>query len=116
MFRWNSGDRHDAGEEVVTRTAQDARSVGRARAVPASGTQGSAARVTRGETVFTAFAQLLAIVPSRVGMMLRGAYYYGTLKRSLWETHIGFGPAQVVICCCVIWPAAHSSRQPLIRS
>jgi len=49
------------------------------------------ARVTRGEAVFIAFAQLLAMVPGRVGTILRGAYYYGTLKRSSWETHIGFG-------------------------
>ncbi|HVW69850.1 MAG TPA: acyltransferase [Steroidobacteraceae bacterium] len=48
-------------------------------------------RLTGGELLFSAFAQLLALVPSRVGTLLRGAYYFGTLRKCSWETHVGFG-------------------------
>jgi virginiamycin A acetyltransferase len=45
----------------------------------------------RGETLFNMFAQFLAIWPGRPGSYLRGAYYFGTLDRCSWETHVGFG-------------------------
>ena len=48
-------------------------------------------RLTSSETVFTACAQLLALVPGFAGRWLRGAYYFGTLDRCSWEIHIGFG-------------------------
>jgi acetyltransferase-like isoleucine patch superfamily enzyme len=48
-------------------------------------------RALRSEGIFVAFAQLLALAPGQVGSYLRGAYYYGTLSRCSWETHIGFG-------------------------
>ena len=49
------------------------------------------ARLTRSEILFSAFAQLLALVPSHLGALLRGAYYFGTLRQCSWETHVGFG-------------------------
>ena len=45
----------------------------------------------RGEAVFTTFAQALAIFPGLPGSYLRGAYYFATLDRCSWETHVGFG-------------------------
>ncbi len=48
-------------------------------------------RVSRSELLFTLFAQSLAILPGFPGQWLRGAYYFGTLDRCSWETHIGFG-------------------------
>jgi acetyltransferase-like isoleucine patch superfamily enzyme len=45
----------------------------------------------RGEGVFTFASQVLALVPGRPGSYLRGAYYYGSLERCSWETHVGFG-------------------------
>jgi len=48
-------------------------------------------RLTRTEGWFALLSQTLAIVPGFVGRWLRGAYYYGTLDRCSWETHIGFG-------------------------
>jgi virginiamycin A acetyltransferase len=47
--------------------------------------------LVRAEILFSAFAQLLALVPSRIGALLRGAYYFGTLRQCSWETHVGFG-------------------------
>lgn len=44
-----------------------------------------------GEALFTAFAQLLALVPGHPGSWLRGAYYFGTLESCSWETRVGFG-------------------------
>lgn len=44
-----------------------------------------------GEAVFTGCAQLLALVPGKPGTLLRGAFYFATLKRCSWQTHIGFG-------------------------
>jgi len=49
------------------------------------------ARLARAELLFGAFAQLLALVPSHIGALLRGAYYFGTLRRCSWEIHVGFG-------------------------
>lgn len=46
---------------------------------------------SRSEAVFTGLSQLLALVPSRLGTGLRGAFYFGTLERCDWETHVGFG-------------------------
>jgi acetyltransferase-like isoleucine patch superfamily enzyme len=43
------------------------------------------------EVLFTLCAQLLAPLPGPIGSYLRGAYYFGTLKRCSWETHVGFG-------------------------
>ena len=48
-------------------------------------------RASRGELIFGACAQLLALVPSHLGVILRGAYYFGTLSGCSWETYIGFG-------------------------
>ena len=48
-------------------------------------------RLDKGELVFGACAQLLALIPSHLGVILRGAFYLGTLERCSWETHIGFG-------------------------
>lgn len=49
------------------------------------------ARLSGGESVFTGCAQLLALVPGRPGTLVRGAFYFGTLTRCSWQTHIGFG-------------------------
>ena len=43
------------------------------------------------EWAFLGFGQLLSLVPGVLGIYLRGAYYYGTLRECSWETHIGFG-------------------------
>jgi virginiamycin A acetyltransferase len=48
-------------------------------------------RIGRGEALFNLFAQFLALWPGRPGSYLRGAYYFGTLERCSWETHVGFG-------------------------
>lgn len=48
-------------------------------------------RLWQGEALFGGFAQLLALMPSIVGVYLRGAYYLGTLSEASWETHVGFG-------------------------
>lgn len=48
-------------------------------------------RLSRSEAVFTLFAQLLAPLPGLPGALLRGAYYFGTLRSCSWETHVGFG-------------------------
>jgi len=48
-------------------------------------------RLSRGEQVFSFFAQCLALTPGLPGAYLRGAYYFGTLASCSWETHIGFG-------------------------
>ncbi len=44
-----------------------------------------------GEALFSFFAQLLALIPGLPGSYLRSAYYFGTLDRCSWETHIGLG-------------------------
>jgi virginiamycin A acetyltransferase len=48
-------------------------------------------RLSDNEVLFALFGQLLAILPGFPGQGLRGAYYFGTLDRCSWETHIGFG-------------------------
>ncbi len=48
-------------------------------------------RVGRNELIFTGCAQLLALVPSHPGVLLRAAFYWGALTSCSWETHIGFG-------------------------
>ena len=48
-------------------------------------------RVSGGESVFTGLSQLLALLPTHLGTVLRGAFYFGTLERCHWETHVGFG-------------------------
>ena len=48
-------------------------------------------RLSGSEAVFTLFAQLLAPLPGLPGALLRGAYYFGTLRSCSWETHVGFG-------------------------
>jgi hypothetical protein len=45
----------------------------------------------QGEIVFTFLSQTLALVPGVPGSYLRGAYYFGSLERCSWETHVGFG-------------------------
>lgn len=44
-----------------------------------------------GDLLFSDCSQLLALVPGRVGVQLRAAYYYGCLDQCSWEVHIGFG-------------------------
>ena len=48
-------------------------------------------RTWGGESLFTMMAHIVAPLPGRPGGYLRGAYYFGTLDRCDWETHIGFG-------------------------
>ena len=48
-------------------------------------------RLSRSETVFALFAQLLALAPGLPGAWLRAAYYSGTLDACSWESHVGFG-------------------------
>lgn len=48
-------------------------------------------RLSDSEVLFVLFGQLLAILPGFPGQGLRGTYYFGTLERCSWETHIGFG-------------------------
>jgi acetyltransferase-like isoleucine patch superfamily enzyme len=43
------------------------------------------------ELVFVGMGQLLSLIPGVIGVYLRGAYYFGTLRTCSWETHIGFG-------------------------
>jgi len=47
--------------------------------------------ISSSESAFVGFGQLLSLVPGVLGIYLRGAYYYGTLRECSWETHIGFG-------------------------
>jgi acetyltransferase-like isoleucine patch superfamily enzyme len=49
------------------------------------------AALWKGERIFLACAQLLAVVPSHLGVVLRAAYYFATLDKCSWETSIGFG-------------------------
>src|SRR5262249_12511986 len=44
-----------------------------------------------GELIFGACTQLLALIPSHLGVLLRSAFYFGTLKKTSWEISIGFG-------------------------
>ena len=48
-------------------------------------------KLARGEALFLLSSQALAVLPGLLGSCLRGAYYYGTLERCSWQTHIGFG-------------------------
>lgn len=48
-------------------------------------------RLRLGEAVFTFCAQLLALMPGLPGVWLRGAFYWFSLERCSWQTHIGFG-------------------------
>ena len=48
-------------------------------------------RLSRSEQVFAGLSQLLALVPTRIGTGLRGAFCFGTLDACSWETQIGFG-------------------------
>jgi acetyltransferase-like isoleucine patch superfamily enzyme len=48
-------------------------------------------RVTRGELLFGAIAQMLALLPTPIGTGIRGAFYFLVLDDCSWETHIGFG-------------------------
>jgi serine acetyltransferase len=48
-------------------------------------------RLSSSERVFESLSQLLAMVPALPGTYLRAAYYYATLERCSWETHVGFG-------------------------
>ncbi|HUN27191.1 MAG TPA: acyltransferase [Steroidobacteraceae bacterium] len=58
---------------------------------PAIGLCSLEKRLLRGELLFGFFAELGALVPGFLGRWLRGAYYFGTLERCSWETHVGFG-------------------------
>jgi len=48
-------------------------------------------RVTRSRALFAGQAQLLALVPGKIGSYLRVAYYCMTLKRCTPHGYIGFG-------------------------
>jgi len=48
-------------------------------------------RTTKGEALFVAGSQLLALIPGRVGVYMRAAYYFATLDGCSWEIHVGFG-------------------------
>jgi acetyltransferase-like isoleucine patch superfamily enzyme len=48
-------------------------------------------RMWKGERLFGACAQFLSLIPSHLGVVLRGAFYFGALESCSWETHIGFG-------------------------
>jgi acetyltransferase-like isoleucine patch superfamily enzyme len=48
-------------------------------------------RLLRSEALFLLCSQAVAVLPGFLGRWLRGAYYFGTLDRCSWETHIGFG-------------------------
>ena len=48
-------------------------------------------RLTDGNTVFAGASQLMALLPGRVGVYLRSAYYYTLLELCSWQIHIGFG-------------------------
>jgi acetyltransferase-like isoleucine patch superfamily enzyme len=48
-------------------------------------------RLSRSEALFGLFSHLLALAPGPVGVSLRAAYYFATLDRCSWETHVGFG-------------------------
>lgn len=47
--------------------------------------------LSHGEALFASLSQLLSLIPGKVGVYLRAAYYYATLDECSWETHIGFG-------------------------
>lgn len=48
-------------------------------------------RFTHSEWVFTGCSQTLAVVPTMAGVLLRSAFYFGTLDECDWEVHVGFG-------------------------
>lgn len=48
-------------------------------------------RLSKSEAVFICLSQLLALIPGLIGTYLRAAYYYASLDRCSWETHVGFG-------------------------
>lgn len=48
-------------------------------------------RLSRSEGTFALFSHLLALGPGPIGVRLRAAFYFATLDRCSWETHIGFG-------------------------
>lgn len=48
-------------------------------------------RLSRSEALFVLCNQALAMLPGFIGWWLRAAYYFGTLERCSWQTHIGFG-------------------------
>ena len=43
------------------------------------------------EGLFAGFGQLLALLPGLPGTYLRAAFYFATLEKCSWQTHIGFG-------------------------
>lgn len=48
-------------------------------------------RLSSSQACFVFGSQLLAGAPGWPGAVLRAAYYFGTLERCDWETHVGFG-------------------------
>jgi len=48
-------------------------------------------RAGRSEVVFVGSAQLVALIPSHIGVVLRGAFYWAALTSCSREVHIGFG-------------------------
>jgi len=61
--------------------------------------------LTPSEALFRACGQWLALLPDFPGRSIRGAYYFATLERCSWETHIGFGSVlmhrKAVLCARV---------------
>lgn len=47
--------------------------------------------LTSSELLFTLMSQSLAVVPGYPGVVLRSAFYFGTLNACSWESHVGFG-------------------------
>ena len=43
------------------------------------------------EAVFSFCTHLLSLMPGLPGTYLRGAYYYGTLRKCAWDFHMSFG-------------------------
>jgi acetyltransferase-like isoleucine patch superfamily enzyme len=52
-------------------------------------------RLRWGSQLFRFGAELLALAPGLPGAYLRAAYYWVTLERCSWETHVGFGSVLV---------------------
>jgi acetyltransferase-like isoleucine patch superfamily enzyme len=47
--------------------------------------------ISDSEWIFTGCSQILALVPTMAGLVLRSAFYFGTLDQCDWEVHVGFG-------------------------
>ena len=48
-------------------------------------------RVSASDELFTAFSQLLSLIPGKSGVFVRRGYYAMTLDVFAWDAHLGFG-------------------------